>query len=360
MPGPAGASEQAHPQVVVVGDVIDDVVVQPHGPIAHDTDTPATITPTAGGSGANAAVWLAHAGARVRFLGRVGAEDRQRHAGLLRAAGVDPVLVADPVHPTGRIVILATSDGARTMLTDRGANVWLVPDELPDDLLDGAAGLHISGYSLLTDPVRMTVLAMIADANRRGVRVSVDPGSVGFLAAFGAARFLALLDGCALLLPNADEARLLASAAGASIAAPTGVAVGPDVRSPASSDAPGDAKSNAPGDAAGDLDRIVTALLDVVPAVAVTRGRLGVRVGWRGTDPASTRHHLDVAAHSTKVVDTTGAGDAFTGGFVAAWLRGADWREAAERGVALATWAVTLTGGRPTAGTGDGPNSLRS
>lgn len=135
-PDPGQPQDAGRPRVLVVGDVIDDLLVRPHRPIRPATDTPATITPSPGGSGANAAVWLARAGVRVRFVGRVGAADLARHAGLLRAAGVEPVLVPDPRRPTGSIVVLLDPDGERTMLTDRGANLGLRAADLPDRLLD--------------------------------------------------------------------------------------------------------------------------------------------------------------------------------------------------------------------------------
>ena len=50
------------PRVVVFGDVIDDIIVTPTGDIRPDTDTPASIVRTAGGSAANSAAWFAWAG----------------------------------------------------------------------------------------------------------------------------------------------------------------------------------------------------------------------------------------------------------------------------------------------------------
>jgi len=52
-------------RIVVFGDVIDDIVVVPSGPIRPDTDTPSSIRNSPGGSAANAASWLGSAGAQV-------------------------------------------------------------------------------------------------------------------------------------------------------------------------------------------------------------------------------------------------------------------------------------------------------
>ena len=60
------------PKVLVVGDVIDDVIVVPHGPIRPDTDTISDIRSSPGGSAGNTASWLGHLGVEVEFVGMVG------------------------------------------------------------------------------------------------------------------------------------------------------------------------------------------------------------------------------------------------------------------------------------------------
>ena len=79
------------PRVVVVGDVMDDVIARPLGPIATDTDTPSIIERRPGGSAANTACWLAVAGVPVTFVGQVGRDDDARQDAELRcpALGLD-------------------------------------------------------------------------------------------------------------------------------------------------------------------------------------------------------------------------------------------------------------------------------
>lgn len=293
----------AAPRVLIVGDVIDDVVVEPLGPIARATDTPARITPTPGGSAANQAVWLAAAGTHVRLAACVGAADVDRHARLLREAGVEPHLAADGQRPTGTIVILVEGDGERTMFTDRGANLSLDLDALPDTLLDGIDLLHLSGYSLFDARVRTAVLDLVGRARARDVPLSIDPGSTGFLREVGPAAFLGWIDPVEVLLPNLEEARLLTGRNGAEEAA--------------------------------------TALLEVATVVAVTCGGAGAIVTSRGSSPRA------VPAPTVEVVDTTGAGDAFAGSFLAAWLAGVDPLVAARAGVAAGARAISRPGGRP-------------
>jgi ribokinase len=80
------------------------------------------------------------------------------------------------------------------------------------------------------------------------------------------------------------------------------------------------------------------AVLGAAPAgdVVVKLGRGGARWG-----------EVQVPAEPVGVVDTTGAGDAFAAGLLAAWLRGAGRREALQAGCRAAARAVTQVGGRP-------------
>lgn len=303
----------------MVGDVIDDVIVRPRGPVRPDTDTPADITAVPGGSGANQAAWLAHAGARTRFAGRVGAADVARHTAALAGAGVEAVLAADPRRPTGTIVIVVAG-AERTMLTDRGANLGLVPNDLPDALLDGVGTLLLSGYALFDPAVRGAVTDLARRARARGAGIAVDPASVGFLADVGPAAFLGWLGdlgGVDLLLPNRAEARLLAGVADVADVAGTEPADG--VENPA-------------------------AWAAVLRAHAPT---VVVKLGAEGAVVATAAGVTAVPAAPAEAVDPTGAGDAFAAGLLAARALGADPVAAARAGCALAARAVELTGARP-------------
>lgn len=289
-------------RALVVGDVIDDIIVVPRGPIRTDTDTAASITRHPGGSACNTAAWLGWLGAPVDLVGRVGAGDAARHASALRASGVTAHLGEDATVPTGTIVIVVDGE-TRTMLTDRGANATMPTSAVTDALLDAAAVLHLTGYSLF-DAFSLDDLAgLVERAHARGVLVTFDPGSTGFIADFGLERFRTALTGVDVLLPNLDEGRLLS----------------------------------------GESDRAVVAevLLQYCPAVVITGGASSVLVARRG-EPA-----VEVAVEAQRAVDPTGAGDAFTAGLVAALLEGGDLVEAARAGVRSAGVAVVQAGGRP-------------
>jgi sugar/nucleoside kinase (ribokinase family) len=287
------------PRVLVVGDVIDDVIVVPHGPIRPDTDTVSDIRSTAGGSAGNTASWLGQLGVEVEFVGMVGKADLARHSAELAAHGVTPHLQGHPTLPTGAIVILVDGD-SRSMLTERGANDFLDLDAID---LAGFDLLHLTGYSLFTRPDAAPVTALIERARAGGLEVCVDPGSAGFLRDFGVERFLTAIAGATILVPNLEEGKVLTGA-----------------ESP---------------------DEVARALTALFPVVAVTLDRAGVVVALAGGSVTS------VQAQSALVVDPTGAGDAFTAGFLAELLTTEDPERAADAGCRIAATAVSSLGARP-------------
>ena len=109
-------------RIIVIGDIVTDVVTVLGAPIVAGSDTPAPISVTGGGAGANTAAWLADAGVAVTLCGVVG-DGRGRIRAPRRTVGGRRGLRRPAVArmPTGSIVILA-GPADRTMITDRGAN----------------------------------------------------------------------------------------------------------------------------------------------------------------------------------------------------------------------------------------------
>lgn len=276
------------PRIVVVGDVALDVLVTPASAVVPGSDTRSRIRTLAGGAGANTAAWLAHLGAEVTMVGRVGGDPPGRALGRdLTAAGVRPVLAVDPEATTCTVVVLI-QDGERTMMSDRGAAGRLDPQDLPD--LTGADHLHLSGYVLLDPTSRPAGLAALAAAEAAGLSRSVDPQSADPLSP----QFRDWVDGVDLLMPNSAEL----------------AALGPEP------------------------------LVPGVGAVVSTHGPTGAT--WQ-----DERDLWSVPAPQVEVVDVTGAGDAFDAGVLVAWLGGADPVDTLHAGCAAAAEAIGVHGARP-------------
>lgn len=290
-------------RVLVVGDVMEDIIVVAEGDMVPGSDRRAQITVKPGGSGANQAVWLAHFGVEVAFFARVGRADLDGLAAAFTGLGVTPLLCGDDAHPSGRLVTLIGADGERSFFTDRGANLFLSEADLPGDGFDGVGLVVISGYAFFAPGPRAAARRMIARARDLGLPVAIDPASIGFLREVGPTAFLDWTRGAALIFANADEAALLS----------------------------------------GQEDREAQ-----IRALGGHYGLAVVKCGADGAVAGTAGGVLSrVRADPVAAVDTTGAGDAFLAGFVAAWGRGAGLDGAMTAGVKAGAEAVQDLGGRP-------------
>ncbi len=293
-------------RVVCVGDVLLDICALLPGPLVQGSDTPAPVSYLPGGSAANTAAWLASFGVPCLFAGRVGDDAFGRDAvAALHGHGVQTRVSADPVTPTGACLVLIGPDGERTMVPSAGANATLSPADLGSDLLRAGDHLHLSGYALLNEGSRAAGRYALDLAGTVGASVSVDAASAGPIRTSGAERFLAWLPPGALLLANTDE-----------LAALTGIA------------------------GSADLDTGIAALvareLDVVIKCGSRGSVLGTASGlWRS------------AITPVEVLDSTGAGDAFAAGLLAALCHGAELADALAEGNRLGGLVVGRLGARP-------------
>jgi sugar/nucleoside kinase (ribokinase family) len=290
-------------RILVVGDVVTDIIVVPRAPIAHGTDTAAEITMVAGGSGANTAAWVGFLGGNCEFVGKVGADQAAWHESMLQQFGVRTRLGVDPARPTARIVVLVDATGERTMLTDRGANDSLSVDDIAPTQVSTTAIVHVSGYTLLFDGPRPAGLAALERGRASGALVSVDPSSVGFLTRTGPDAFLAMTVGVDLCFPNVDELTLLSGAS--------------------------------------DLNKAACTLSSHYGTVVAKLGAAGALVAQNGEVVVRRE------AMPTRVVDTTGAGDAFAAGYLVQLAAGRSVDECLAGALSAASKAVSVVGARP-------------
>lgn len=184
--GPSGGAEAgpgaATPLVVCLGDLVQDVVVAPVARLRRGTDTEAVIVRRRGGSAANAAVSAVAAGGRARFVGAVGDDALGRQlVASLRADGVE--VAVQRRGRSGSVVVVLDADGERSFYTDRGACADLA--RLPAGALAGAAALHVPAYSLDGGALADTARRALAAAGRAALCRSVDASSVAVLERLG-------------------------------------------------------------------------------------------------------------------------------------------------------------------------------
>ena len=273
-----------------LGDLLLDVVVRLDGPLPEGDDAHCETHLTTGGQAANVAAWAVALGGRARLISRRALDG----AGLLAEQGLAARGV-QAVGPTaegrgGVVVSLVTPDGERTMLSDRGVAAGLCAADLDPAWLDGCVHLHISGYALMREPMASAAAAAAEAARLRGARVAVDLASANLIRAHGAPAFAARLAAIApdLVLATEEEADVFG----------------------------------------GELP---------APAWLVKRGARGVRGGARD----GTRFELP--AEPTRVVDATGAGDAFAAGAAL----GGSLDDMARRGLRAAARCLAGVGAMP-------------
>jgi ribokinase len=281
--------------ITVFGSINLDLVVSlPRLPAPGETIVGPDHQSFAGGKGANQALAAARAGARVRMIGAVG---KDAHAGPaltnLEAAGVDLSGVRHLEGTTGLAMIGVAADGENLIMCASGVNARVAADWL-EGVLSPETFLVLQ-RELRAEPIREAV----ARARAAGARVLLNA------APSGDADLASLLDDVDIVVANEVEAAELGRARGAA----------------------SDAAVEDLCASLGGADRLCV----------VTLGSRGL-IACKGADV------WRVAAPAVDVVDTTGAGDAFVGGFAAALDRGADVARALCEGTAAGALACTATG----------------
>ena len=267
------------PSILVLGDINVDVLmdVPAYPPPGGEAVTERFIT-RLGGSAANAAVVLSRLGLEARMLGRVG-NDAWGQMALddLARTGVSLELVQrDAAAATGMMFTVVTPDGERTMFGQRGANTRTDPEAISMDILRQADLLYISGYALLEAPQRDAAARAVDLAARMRLPIVLDTAYMPALKIPQVMRpLLPDLEACLLGLP---EAWAMLGAAEPQAAA--------------------------------------AALLSAGVRLAA------VKLGAQGCLLADASSAHLIPAFTVEVVDTTGAGDAFTAGLIYGRLHG--------------------------------------
>lgn len=276
-----------NPPLWVLGNLTIDDVVLPDGTTAMGL---------CGGNAIYAALGARLWEERVGLAARIGPDYPLSHISLVRDAGVRLALV-EVGHPSIHDWALYESDSVRRFINWVGSGSHLEQsiraEELPGEVLSARA-CHVA-------PMPLTVQAGLVEALvARGVRiVALDPHEEYIRGHEG--ELLALLRSVTLFLPSRLETQLLYGRDDPEAAAAAFASAGPN-------------------------------------AVAIKLGAEGSIVSTPGDAP---RH---VPAVPVRAVDPTGCGDSFCGGFVAAFLRGADAMTAACHGTVSASFTAETRG----------------
>jgi len=273
------------PGVVVVGSLHYDIMVAaPHRPAAGETVQGDCWYPKFGGKGGNQAVAAAKAGVPVRMLGAVG--DDAFGAFLrdfLRQGDVDDTHVATlPGRASGMSVAISDATGDYGAVIVSGTNLEIDPARLDDDNLWAGVAMLV----LQNEVNEGMNIAAARAARARGVRVCLNAAPYRPLSS-------ELTDGIDVLIVNAIEAEALSGGIGV---------------------------ENISG-----AEAAARKLSESFPVAVVTAGGDGVAVAQRNGES------FTLPAEKITLVSTHGAGDVFTGAFVAALVSDLPLAEAVSR-----------------------------
>lgn len=331
--------------VVVIGDIMVDIAIKPAGDIRVGSDTASEIRLGVGGTGANTSIHLARLGVDVQLFGRVGGDDlgsfvTQR----LRDEGVQLPGAPCAGVTTGAIGILVDKSGQRTMFPQQGANEFVDldfvrqywpgagPSGSPGTGSPSISALFVSGYALLRESSREAARWAMAKAEAAGAPIFVDPASYALIEDVGVERFLRWTAGATVLLPNREEASVLARAGMTAPGASDGFPGGGPTSGPFLPE--GHLAGETPS---GDARKAAVRLAHTFPAVVVTLDGEGALV-------RSGENEWAVPGLKVPVVDTTGAGDSFNAALIAAYIDGKSIVDAVQAGNRLAASVVQQIG----------------
>lgn len=292
----------------VVGDFAWDVLIRTNSELLRGGDTFGEVMLTPGGSAANVAVWASRAGMATNFIGKIG-RDRFGQLALedLERERVDAHLVETEAHLTGSVAVFVDHTGERSMVSGHGADFYLLPQDLPKDVIRRCRHLHLTAWSFFVDPPRAAARAAVLLAQSGGATLSFDPGSFQMIGEMGVSQFLAVTDdlGIDIFLPNKEEGSML-----------TGGLTDP-------------------------LE-IVTALAELYPKALII-----LKLDADGALVFEEGEATHIPPATNNLVDATGAGDSFAGGFLAHYLEHHDAVAAAHFATSISAWVIEHLGARP-------------
>jgi ribokinase len=310
------------PKVVVVGSFVQDLTWKcAEFPRAGETVIGRFVTGP-GGKGSNQAVASGRAGAPTVFIGAVGGDVFADEAKkFYRSEGIAARFIVKPGHATGTAAILVNAAAENEILVALGASAHLKPGDVDPALIRGAKILicqHEASLRVNAHVFRLARHGGVATVlNPAPMRPDFDPSILKDTDVLipNESEFVALvgiLPGCATLMRRKPLM--------------TRGALGESALRAADRE---------------NLHRVCRAI--GVPNVIITLGRRGCFLSLADRGPMLIPGHTGL-----KVVDTTGAGDAFVGGFAAGFVQSrGDLVAAARHGNAVAALSVTRFGTAP-------------
>lgn len=290
--------------ILCVGEMVADIVVKPVPDLSNLPDSTLVdqIALMCGGDALNTAIGLGRTKHSVYFIGKAGKDFfARRIVDIASEAGVCMDYVqysAD--RESSKVVALVRGDGARNFLHAPGSNEEFCPGDISEEAMRRCSHLHIGGTFHLPAFDGVGAASVLKKARENGLTTSMD------VAYDHSGRWLETIQCCMphldYFLPSLGEARCMFP------------------------------HLTAPSDIAARLKDLG------VRNVVIKMGEEGVYCSPEKGEP------FTCGCYHVKTVDTTGAGDAFVGGFIGALDDGESFETSVVRGTATAAFAVQAVG----------------
>lgn len=256
-----------------------------------------------GGSCANTIATVGRLGGRAVYYGQVGGDQMgHQYASFMESACGTHRLRSSDRAATGKCLsIISARDAERTMLTDLGAANGMTDLGAFGEELQRCRIAHFEGYTLLDEPLRDTIVAGMELASGSGAMVSLDVSDPFVVGALGDTLRQILRDHVDVVFLNREEARVLSG-----------------------------------------TDDPLRGAMDI--AEKCGSRIIAVKIGGEGSIVLADGLVHHVAPFPVRAVDTTGAGDAYAGGFLYGLVRGWPPARAGRLGSAVAAQAVSQVG----------------
>ncbi|MBJ7271528.1 MAG: sugar kinase, partial [Ilumatobacteraceae bacterium] len=288
----------------VVGDFAWDVLIRTNNNLLKGGDSFGEVMLTPGGSAANLAVWAKRCGLETRFVGKIG---RDRFGQLAREdldnEKVSHHFVETDAHLTGSVAVFVDQTGERSMVSGHGADFYLIPSELPRNVITSSSHLHLTAWSFFTDPPRSAARIAAQLAHQNNLTISFDPASFQMIQEMGVEQFLSWTKdlNINIFFPNFEEGRVL-----------TGF---------------------------DEPEAIVRALAKIYDNALII-----LKLDADGALVFDGKTATQIAPATNNLVDATGAGDSFAGAFLAHYLKSNSAVDAAKFATNVAAWVIEHLG----------------
>jgi ribokinase len=253
-----------------------------------------------GGSAANTMVSLARLGRKVGFIGKIGRDSEGRMLTEdFGKEGVDTKGIITAKHGrSGKVMGFVDKYGQRALYIDPGVNNAISFQEIDIGYASNTHFLHLSSFA---GDKSFEAQKKLLEKLPEEVKVSFDPGAL--YSRFGMVKLRTIIDKTYLMMPNAGELAALT----------------------------------------GETDYKIGARLLFDKGVRV----VAVKLGSNGCYVTDGKEGQAVEPYRVKVVDTTGAGDAFDAGFILGLLLRKSLYKAGKIGNFVASRCIATMGARP-------------